>query len=220
MYNSDLDNDDTLVYYSKDRVTQVLRKNTKYNARNYLYSVCAIIDKAIYIVNMTKSVLPEKDIQEVEKYITELTVKLPKLVKSIDKKKEHCPNSNIKSISIHNVELFSRFVHVDILTNDYLTYNRKMAHILHNVMLFVTLAISIIGYVANDPEWEEVNDILGSLILVLDKDYNDTLKEATSVYNYLYKNMLQLYNNEDVVYVDDWDSILRNFKESEEMNEL
>ncbi len=205
--------EDTLVYYSKDKVTQALRKHSKVKTKNYLYSVCAIIDKVIHILNTTKSVLPEKDRKWVDIYIDKLTVNLPDLVRSIDEKKVYYPNRLIKTTSANNTEIFSRSIHVDILTNDYLTYNKKMAHILHNTMMFVTLATSIVGYIENDPTWETVNETLGDLILYLDKDYTDTVKESTSIYNSMYKNMLQLRRDEEVVPVNDWDSILLNTKD-------
>lgn len=197
-----------MAYYSRDKVTQAVRKHSTIKTKNHLYTVIAIIEKAIHIVDTTKVVLPEKRQQLVETYTKRIIDILPDLVRSVDIKQRYQPNNLIKEQCLNQVERFTRMVRVDILTNDFLNYSDKLTNILHNVLLIVTQTTEVIKFVGNDRYWQSVISMICDLIEILDSEYDDSIKESSVIYDTIFKSLLHLRNSEVPILTSEWDSIL------------
>lgn len=202
MANGNYDTD--MCYYSKNVVTQNIKKHGHKKTKEYLYAVIAIVYKSAYIASYTASLLAEDQQRYVRSCTKTLFDIIPDLIMSVDRKHKYYPNSIHGVAQRETVEVFNRQVTVDIQTHGYLTCKEKLTHILHNTLVFVTQAMDIVRYIEDDQHWNRVVNLICNIIETIYPEYDNSANEAVSVHAAMYRSMLKLRSNEEPLHTSEW----------------
>ena len=207
-------------FFTQDYISRNVKQHSKLKAKNYLYTTCGIIDRAIKVVETANEVLGEDT--WLKSYVERMRYQYSEMLCALNYYHKHTGNYLHSATVLNNIEMFIEAVQINILSQDELPYRMKVAQVLNNTLLYLTLAIDSIKS-ADNVYWNHMSTLICDVIDHLVPNFSDDLHHSCSVYDSTWRKMLGVKKRDEVMNVADWDmaetKVLEKIKESEDAEE-
>ena len=207
-------------FYTQDHISRNVKQHSKLKAKNYLYTTCGIIDRVIKVVETAKDVLGED--KWMDSYVERMRYKYGEMLCALNYYHKHTGNYLHSATVLNNIEMFIEAVQINILSQDDLSYQMKVAQVLNNTLLYLTLAIDSIKSADNE-YWNQMSTLICDVIEHLAPDFSDELHHSCSVYDSTWRKMLGVKKRDEVLNVSNWDmvenKVFEKIKESEDVED-